>query len=301
MTERDKIKQTHLSRNAMIYIRQSTVAQVERNRESTDRQYRLVERALELGWKRHQVVVVDEDLGCTGSGAVERLGFNRMASDVGLGRVGIIISLEASRLSRNNSDWYHLLDLAGITDTLIADTDGVYHPREFNDRLLLGLKGTMSEAEHHLIRARLNGGIKNKAARGKLRCPVPVGYVWSEDGEEVKLHPDESISGAIRNVFERFAELGSARQVWLWFCAEGLQFPKQHRTGQIEWGQARYWQMKEILTNPVYAGVYAYGKSRRQGSVDSAGRIRYRVQHLPQEEWQVFIRDHHEGYIGWET
>lgn len=300
--ERTKIKSTHSARKAIIYVRQSTPGQLERNRESTDRQYRLVERALELGWRRELIVVIDEDLGCTGSGAIERSGFERMASDVALGRIGIILGLEVSRLARNNSDWYRLLDLAGMTDTLIADADGVYHPGLFNDRLLLGLKGTMSEAELHVIRARLIGGIRNKAARGELRCPIPVGYVWAEDEDVMKLHPNEAVTSAIRNVFERFAEMGSVRQVWRWFRDHNLPFPIQpRRTSETSFVQATYWQIHEVLTNPVYAGAYAFGKSRTQRCVDAAGRIIQRVRNLPQEEWEVFIRDHHEGYIDWQT
>jgi DNA invertase Pin-like site-specific DNA recombinase/predicted DNA-binding transcriptional regulator AlpA len=259
----------------------------------------LAERAVELGWRRDQVIVIDEDLGRTGSGAVERPGFDRMASDVALGRVGIILGLDASRLARNGSDWYRLIDLAGMTDTLIADTDGVYHPGLFNDRLLLGLKGTMSEAELHIIRARLTGGIQNKAARGELRCHIPVGYVWHDD--EMKVHPNEAIVSAIRNAFARFSELGSARQVWLWFRNQRLPFPNQRKNGEITWEQAKYGQIKEVLRNPVYAGAYTFGKTRKERRIDSTGRIRYRVRDLPREEWQVFIRDHHEGFIDWQT
>lgn len=302
MIENAKIKPTHLARNSVIYVRQSTAHQLEHNRESTDRQYRLVERALELGWRRDQIVVIDQDLGCTGSGAIERSGFEKMASDVALGRTGIIFGLEVSRLARNNSDWYRLLDLAGMTDTLIADADGIYHPGLFNDRLLLGLKGTMSEAELYLIRARMNGGIRNKAARGELRCPIPVGYVWADDKDAMNFHPNEAVISAIRNVFERFAEMGSVRQVWLWFQSQGLPFPIQsRRTGETSFVRATYWQIHEVLTNPVYAGIYAFGKSRQQRTIDSAGRIKTHVRNLPQEEWQVFIRDHHESFIDWQT
>lgn len=301
MMERSKIQATHLARNSVVYIRQSSAAQVERNRESTDRQYRLVERALELGWRRDQVIIIDEDLGRTGSGAVERSGFVKMSSDVALGQIGIIIGLEASRLARNNRDWYQLLEIAGITDTLIADADGVYHPGQINDRLLLGLKGTMSEAELHLIRERLTGGIRNKAARGELRCKIPVGYVWSGDGGEMKFHPDEAVTGAIRNVFERFAELGSARQAWLWFNKNALPFPIQKASGELKWSPPRYGHIKDILKNPVYAGVYAYGRSRTQRFIDETGRIRHRSKGLPRHDWLAFIHDHHEGFITWET
>ena len=174
------------------------------------------------------MVIIDEDLGLSGSSIDKRSGFARLTSEVALGHVGIVLGLEVSRLARNNADWYRLLELCGITDTLIGDNDGVYHPALFNDRLLLGLKGTMSEAELHIIRARLDGGIRNKAARGELRRGLPVGFVWGEQDGEVLFHPDEAVTGAIRTVFERFAEFGSARRVWLWFRSEGLSFPLQN-------------------------------------------------------------------------
>jgi DNA invertase Pin-like site-specific DNA recombinase len=302
MTDKTKVTPTHLARTALVYVRQSTATQLERNKESTDRQYRLAERALELGWTRDQIVVIDEDLGRTGSGLVERSGFEKMTSAVALGHVGIVFGLEVSRLARNNADWYRLLDLAGMTDTLIADSDGLYHPGLFNDRLVLGLKGTMSEAELHLIRARLTGGIRNKAARGELRCGLPVGFVWGENEGEVKFHPNEAVTGAIRNVFARFAEMGSARRVWLWFRSEGLPFPLQAKgVTDVQWVTATYWKIHEVLTNPVYAGVYAFGRTQNQRYVDSTGRIRNRVRHLPRAQWQVFIRDHHEGFTDWQT
>ena len=177
-----KITAAHLRRRAFVYVRQSSSAQVERNRESTERQYRLVERAVEMGWHHDQVHLVDEDLGITGSGLADRSGFTNMTAEVALGHVGIVLGLEVSRLARNNADWYRLLDLCGVTDTLIGDADGIYHPSLLNDRLVLGLKGTMSEVELHVLRARLDGGIRNKAARGELRRGLPVGLVWSMSG-----------------------------------------------------------------------------------------------------------------------
>src|SRR5213075_3094354 len=184
MTDPSKIKPSHLQRAAYVYVRQSTPGQVEHNRESTARQYALADRACKLGWSKEQVVIIDEDLGLSGSSADKRSGFARLTSEVALAHVGIVLGLEVSRLARNNADWYRLLELCGVTDTLIGDNDGVYHPALFNDRLLLGLKGTMSEAELHIIRARLDGGIRNKAARGELRRGLPVGLVWGEqDGE----------------------------------------------------------------------------------------------------------------------
>ena len=208
-----------------MYLRQSSQTQVERNVESTARQYALVERAIELGFTREQVVVIDEDLGISGSGLSERSGFARLAAEVALGHAGLVLGLEVSRLARNNVDWYRLLDLCGVTDTVIGDTDGLYHPGSFNDRLLLGLKGTMSEAELHVLRARLEGGIRNKAQRGELRKALPIGLVWGEEEGEILLDGDEAIRGAIQTIFDRFAELGSVRQVWLWMRREGVQFP----------------------------------------------------------------------------
>jgi len=210
MTDLSRIKPSHTQRAAYVYIRQSTPGQVEHNRESTARQYALADKACQLGWPREQVVIVDEDLGLSGSSTDKRSGFVRLTSEVALAHVGIVLGLEVSRLARNNADWYRLLELCGVTDTLIGDNDGVYHPALFNDRLLLGLKGTMSEAELHIIRARLDGGIRNKAARGELRRGLPVGFVWGEQDGEVLFHPDEAVSGAIRTVFERFAEFGEA-------------------------------------------------------------------------------------------
>ena len=197
MSDIGKVKLSHTQRAAFVYVRQSTPTQVEHNRESTERQYALVNRAIELGWPRNQVCVIDEDLGLSGSTSVQRSGFARMTAEVALRHAGIVLGLEVSRLARNNADWYRLLDLCAMTDTLIGDADGLYHPALFNDRLLLGLKGTMSEAELHIIRARLDGGIRNKAARGELRRGLPVGFVWGEEDGEVLLHPEKMRSLAL--------------------------------------------------------------------------------------------------------
>ncbi len=302
MSETSKITAAHLHRAAFVYVRQSTLTQVEHHRESTDRQYRLVERALELGWKREHVTLVDQDLGVSGAGLTERSGFAHMTAQVALGHVGIVLGLEVSRLARNNADWYRLLDLCGATDTLIGDADGIYHPSLFNDRLVLGLKGTMSEAELHVLRARLEGGIRNKAARGELERGLPVGLVWGDAAGEIRFHSDEAVTGVIRTVFARFAELGSARQVWLWLRAQGLRFPLQSSTlDEIRWVTPTYTKIHNVLTNPVYAGAYVYGKTRRQHYVDEQGRVRKRVRRLPRSEWAVNIRDHHAGFIDWET
>ena len=302
MSENTKITTDHLRRSAVVYVRQSSSTQVENNRESTARQYHLAERAVELGWPREQVKILDEDLGVSGSGLTDRAGFARMIADVALGQVGIVLGLEVSRLARNNADWYRLLDLCGVTNTLIGDADGIYHPGLFNDRLVLGLKGTMSEAELHVLRARLLGGIRNKAARGELSRGLPVGLVRGEGDGEVLLHPDESVTAAIRAVFERFAEMGSARRVWLWFCSQGLRFPLHSNTLQdIRWVTPTYTKIHQVLTNPFYAGVYVYGRTQQLSYIDESGRVRKRIKARPRAEWPVFIRDHHTGFIDWET
>ena len=302
MSEIDKIKPSHHSRMALVYVRQSSAAQVEHNRESTLRQYALAQRAAALGWPQARITIIDDDLGLSGSSAHQRGGFARMAADVALGHVGLILGLEVSRLARNSADWYRLLDLCAMTDTLIGDADGLYHPSLFNDRLLLGLKGTMSEAELHVLRARLDGGIRNKAARGELRRGLPVGFVWGDSDGEVLLHPDEAVSGAVRAVFERFAEFGSARRVWLWFRSEALSFPTQpHARAPIGWAAPTYTAIHHVLSNPVYAGAYTYGKTRRERFVDEHGNIQRRIRHLPREQWSVLIKDHHKGYIDWST
>jgi DNA invertase Pin-like site-specific DNA recombinase len=300
MNEPSKITADHLHRSAIIYVRQSTSGQVEQNRESTERQYRLADRAVELGWPLAQVKVFDEDLGVSGAGLVERAGFARMTAEVALRQVGLVLGLEVSRLARNNSDWYRLLDLCGVTDTLIGDADGIYHPALFNDRLVLGLKGTMSEAELHVLRARLNSGIRNKAARGELYRGLPVGFVRGECDGEVLMHPDESVTAAIRAVFERFAEMGSARRVWLWFRSQALRFPQPSANlEEVRWVVPTYTKIHQVLTNPIYAGVYVYGKTRQERFVDDAGRVRKRIKKLPRDEWSVFIHDHHQGFIDW--
>jgi len=302
MNERAKITAQHLSRQAIVYLRQSSASQVEHNRESTERQYALAGKAHELGWPEDRILVIDEDLGLSGSGSVARSGFARLTAEVALARVGLVLGLEVSRLARNNADWHRLIDLAGLTDTLIGDADGIYHPALFNDRLLLGLKGTMSEAELHVLRARLNGGIRNKAQRGELRRGLPTGFVWGDADGEVLLHPDEAVVTAIRTIFDRFAEMGSARRVWLWLRDRGLKLPLQmHAHADIRWVDASYHAVHQVLANPVYAGAYVYGKTRTQVTLDAAGVRKKRIRQLPREEWQVLIKEHHAGYSDWQT
>ena len=302
MNDLAKIGASHLTRAAFVYLRQSTPAQVENNRESTLRQYALVSKATSLGWPTEQVVLLDEDLGVSGSGIVERSGFARLTAEVALGHVGIVLGLEVSRLARNNADWYRLLDLCGITNTLIGDGDGIYDAANYNDRLLLGLKGTMSEAELHILRARLLGGIRNKAARGELRRGLPVGFVWGDEDGEIRFDPNEAVCAAIRAVFARFSEFGSARRVWLWFRSESLSFPlRRHYGHEIQWITPTYIAIYHVLTNPVYAGAYTYGKTRREVTLDASGTRKKRARKLPQSQWAVFIPNHHEGYIDWTT
>jgi DNA invertase Pin-like site-specific DNA recombinase len=282
MSPNEKIKTTHLHRCAYVYVRQSTTAQVQYNRESTDRQYKLAQRAVQLGWAQSHVRIIDEDLARSGSGTSDRGGFATMTTEVALGHVGLILSIEVSRVARNNADWYRLLDLCGVTDTLIGDEDGLYHPGLFNDRLLLGLKGTMAEAELHVIRARLEGGIRNKAARGQLRRGLPVGFIWGEGDGDVLFHPDQAVTGLIHSIFEKFAEMGSVRRVWLWLRSEGLSFPSQSNSAaDIQWITPTYTGIHHILTNPVYAGAYTYGKTRQERFVDPKGQLRKRIRRLP--------------------
>jgi DNA invertase Pin-like site-specific DNA recombinase len=309
MIDNHKVKSSHTQRAAIVYIRQSHPSQVENNRESTARQYALAEKAISLGWAKDQVITIDEDLGVSGKVFVKRSGFDHLNAEVAMGRVGILLGLEVSRLARSNADWYRLLDMCAITDTLLADNDGVYHPGLFNDRLILGLKGTMSEAELHILRERLDGGIRNKAARGELRRALPVGLVWGEEEGEIRFHPDEAVTGVIRTILAKFTEFGSARQVWLWFRSQNLSFP-MHPSGlvpclanchQLDWIVPSYAAIYSVLSNPVYAGAYVYGKTRYERYVDEHGNVKKRIRHLPQEEWSVFLPGHHEGFIDWAT
>jgi DNA invertase Pin-like site-specific DNA recombinase len=300
-----KITVSHLRRAAVVYVRQSTLAQVQRNTESTARQYDLVARAAALGWPRHAVRVID-DLGVSGASTTGRSGFAELAAQVGLGQVGIVLSLECSRLARNNADWYRLLDLAGMADTLIADADGVYHPALFNDRLLLGMKGTMSEAELHILRARLDGGIRNKAARGELRRGLPAGLVWGEADGEIRWHPDEAVTGVITAIFQRFAVCGSVRGTWLWLRDQGLKLPLHGHglvtgTEEMTWVEPTYHAVHNVLTHPAYAGAYVFGRTRQHRHVGEDGRMRVRQRRLPRAEWEVLITDHHRGFIDWDT
>jgi excisionase family DNA binding protein len=294
-----KIGPVHLGRDAYVYVRQSTLTQLREHTESLIRQYELRERAVALGWDAHQVRVIDADLGRSGAEATAREGFKDLVADVGLGRVGIIFGIEVSRLARNNSDWYQLLDLCALTDTLIADADGVYHPADFNDRLVLGLKGTMSEAELHLIRSRLTAGLRHKAARGELRQFLPVGFDYDEAGAVV-ITSDEAVVEAIATVFRRFAELGTGRQVLLSLRGDGLLLPRRPtRTGRVQWAPATYPAVHDLLTNPVYAGAFVFGRTRTEKRIDATGKVVQHTVALPREQWAVLIPHHHPGFIDW--
>ena len=309
MSESGRITGSHRSRAAVIYVRQSTLAQLERNTESTARQYDLVNRARQLGWPREAVRVVDADLGISGSVLGQREGFESLVAEVALGQVGIILALEASRLARDNAAWYRLLDLAGACDTLVADADGVYHPGLFNDRLVLGMKGIMSEAELHVLRARLEGGIRNKAARGQLRRGLPVGLLWGEADGEIRFHPDEAVTGVIAAVFDRFAVCGSVRATWLWLRGQGLRWPLQQVAypgkgsgiPDITWVEPTYHGVHTTLSHPAYAGAYVYGRTRKERYLATSGVLRLRSRRLPRDQWEVLIPDHHPGFIDWDT
>ncbi len=294
-----KVTATHLRRDAYLYVRQSTVRQVFENTESTRRQYALRERAVALGWPIERVIVIDSDQGQSGSSSTDRAGFQRLVGEVGMGRAGIVLGLEVSRLARNSSDWHRLLEICALTDTLILDEDGVYSPSDFNDRLLLGLKGTMSEAELHVLRARLRGGILNQARRGALKTPLPVGLVYDPAGNVV-LEPDNQVQRSIRHLFETFERTGSATATVKHFREQGLRFPRRPRSGprkgELLWESLWHCRVLRVLHNPRYAGAFFFGRSRTRQR--PGGTVAVEV--LPRDEWTVLLVDAHPGYISWE-
>ena len=296
MNELLKVQAHHLERGAYLYIRQSSMRQVLENVESTKRQYGLRGRAIGLGWRDDQIIVIDSDQGESGASASWREGFQHLVSDVGMGRAGIVMGLEVSRLARNNADWHRLLEICALADTLILDEDGVYDPANFNDRLLLGLKGTMSEAELHVIKARLRGGILNKVRRGEYRCPLPTGFLYDERGTVV-LDPDTQIREMITYFFETFSRVGSATQTVKAFTRGGLLFPSRLRNGkQVVFQPLTTSTAMRTLHNPRYAGVYAYGQRLYRRTVDGKMQLRKR----DPKEWLACIPDAHPGYISWE-
>ncbi len=298
-----KIRAEHLGRRALVYIRQSTLMQVIEHRQSTERQYKLGNLAQQMGWHSTQVEVIDEDLARSGESAASRTGFQRLAAEVSLGKVGAIFSLEVSRLARSSADWHRLLDLCALSDTLIVDDDGAYDPNDFNDRLVLGMKGTMSDAERHVMRLRLQGGKLHKARKGELVFAPATGYLFDERGTLV-LDPDEQVRKSIRLLFERFRLGGSTTSVVRHFNDQGLLFPARvaHKDGpdELRWQPLTRSRALSILRSPFYAGVYAYGRRKeRRRLVDGVVR-KGRQTVVPREQWHVLHRDAHPGYISWE-
>ena len=293
-----KVGADHLRRDAFLYVRQSSLRQVFENTESTKRQYALRERAVALGWPIERVHVIDSDLGLSGAQARDRDGFQHLVTEVALGHAGIVLGLEVSRLARNNADWHRLLELAAMSRTLILDEDGVYDPASFNDRLLLGLKGTMSEAELHILKSRLQGGILNKARRGELEMPLPVGLVY-DGASRVVLDPDRQVRDSVAMLFEVFRDLGSASAVVRRLRAQEVMFPRRIRRGigkgDLLWGALDVSRALQILHNPRYAGAFAYGRSR----IAFNAQLRPVQRQVKQPDWPVLIRDAHEGYIDW--
>lgn len=298
----EKITRSHLEKPAYLYLRQSTLGQVRHHRESTERQYALKEKAYSLGWPAEQVQILDGDLGVSGAAATLREDFKTLVADVSMRKVGAVFALEASRLSRSNTDWHRLLELCALTGTLIIDEDGCYDPADFNDQLLLGLKGTMSQAELHFLRARLQGGKVNKAKKGELRTPLPVGYGYDELGRTV-LDPDAEVRSALETLFRVVRETGTADGVTQYFGEHGLQFPKRAYggawDGKLIWGNLRHSRVLDVLRNPSYAGGYGYGRYTSEKGRSADGIICSKTLRQPMDAWQVMLKDHHEGYLTW--
>ena len=293
-----KITLSHLKRRADLYIRQSTMQQVLENAESTRRQYELKDRLVGLGWPPERIDVIDSDLGMSGADASKREGFKRLLADVASGEVGAVASIECSRLSRKTQDWGYLLEICAITNTLLIDADGVYDPNDFNDAMLLGLKGAISSAELHYIKSRMRGGALSMAARGEYRVPLPVGYVYDEAGG-VKKDPDLEVQNAIGMLFDGFRTYGTVRRMVRHFNQNGYKFPKNpgngFRSGETTWRKLGASRAYQVLKNHVYAGAYSYGKHQVERTVGGK-----KIRPKPPGEWHAYIEGHHEGYIGME-
>jgi DNA invertase Pin-like site-specific DNA recombinase len=291
----EKVTANHLKRNAYLYIRQSTLKQVIENTESAKRQYDLKNRAIALGWSMDQIIVVDRDTGQSGKEVGDRKGFQELVAAVGMDKAGIVMGLEVSRLARNSADWHRLIEICAVTDTLILDEDGIYNTNDFNDRLLLGLKGAMSEAELHILKARLRGGVLNKARRGELKLPLPVGLKY--EGERVVLEPHSQIQNSINFFFKTFESTGSAYLTVRVFREKALKFPKCLRTGphkgDLIWVEMTHSKALNILHNPRYAGVFSYGRTHQTKGPDGHRSVKK----LPKNQWCVFLPDSHPGYI----
>lgn len=297
MNAESKVTTDHLKRCAYLYIRQSTLRQVLENTESTKRQYALRQRAMALGWPEEGIIVIDHDQAQSAATAADREGFQRLVTEVGLGKAGLVMGLEVSRLARNCADWHRLLEICALTHTLILDEDGLYDPAHFNDRLLLGLKGTMSEAELHVLKARLVGGVLSKAQRAELKLPLPVGLVYDTD-HRVRLDPDQQVQQALRLFFATFDRTGSAWATVQAFRREGWKFPKrgQAGSGDVVWLELTHTIALDTLHNPRYAGAFCFGRTRTWKDV--AGK--YHCQPLPREQWRFLKQDAHPGYLTWE-
>src|SRR5215469_3234963 len=296
----EKIELHHLERKAYIYVRQSTPYQVRNHLEGRERQYGLAERAKQLGFE--EVIVIDDDLGRSGGGMQERPGFGKLLTCVCQGLAGAVLALEASRLARNNRDWHHLIDLCALTETLLIDSDGVYDPRLLNDRLVLGLKGSMAEFELGLLRQRAREAFEQKVQRGFALWELPVGFVRTEEGH-IEKTPDRQVQQAITSVFQKFRQLGSARQVTIWFREEQIPVP-QAKPGtagrEVIWRLPTSGRIRQMLKNPSYAGAFAYGKTAARTRIEE-GRARQGSRYRkPQNEWKVLLIGHHPGYISWE-
>ncbi|HUQ94349.1 MAG TPA: recombinase family protein [Bryobacteraceae bacterium] len=295
-----KIAEHHRSRPAYIYLRQSTPGQVRHHQESTERQYALREKALQLGWSESLIRTLDRDLGKTGTEMAGREDFKTLVADVSMGQVGAVFALEVSRLARSNLDWHRLLELCALTTTLVIDEDGCYDPADFNDGLLLGLKGTMAQAELHFLHARLQGGKLNKAKKGELRFPLPVGFCYDEQSRII-LDPDEEVRGAVGLVFRFFRETGTAFAVMQRFAEGALRFPKRSYggawDGKIIWGRLTHSRVLGILKNPSYAGMYVFGRYQYRREISPEGGVHKRMRAVAMPDWRVNLKEHHEGYI----
>ncbi|RZB31442.1 MAG: hypothetical protein AEth_00680 [Candidatus Argoarchaeum ethanivorans] len=299
MSSNNKLTASHLKKKAYLYVRQSTIKQVLENTESTKRQYALRDRAISLGWPLSQIIIIDSDLGVSGASMVDREGFKKLISEVSLGRAGLVMGLEVSRLARNCADWHRLLEICAFTNTLILDEDGLYDPSHFNDRLLLGLKGTMSEAELHVLKARLRGGVLNKVRRGEFKTRLPIGFIYDQEGNVI-LDPDKQVQQTIKLVFDVFRRTGSAFGTVKAFWKDKILFPGRSysgpKKGELSWDKLTYGQVQRILKNPRYAGAYYYGRQRSRKQIDGS-TSRHKV---PREEWIALIPDSHSGYITWD-
>lgn len=294
-----KVTSSHLKRKAYLYVRQSSMHQVFENTESTRRQYALKKRAVSFGWRLEDIVVIDSDQGQSGASAADRKGFQLLVTEVSMGRAGVVLGLEVSRLARNNTDWHRLLEICALSDTLIVDEDGLYNPSDFNDRLLLGLKGTMSEAELHMLRARLRGGLINKARRGQLKMPLPVGLVY-DAADQVVLDPDQQVQNSIYHLFRTFWRTGSASATVKAFRDQKLLFPRRPRRGpkkgELVWGALTHNRVRQVLHNPRYAGAFVFGRTRQQHC--PGGKMNTKL--LPRDQWHTVLPDAYPGYITWE-